>query len=63
MQFGGIGGTSTTDVLVKMIHRWHETTGELGTYVRVVMSHFGKAFDLINHHLLLEKLGGQYTIT
>ena len=26
MQFGGISGTSTTDVLVKVIHIWYEAT-------------------------------------
>ena len=40
MQFGGIGGTSTTDVLVKLIHKWYETTEKLDTYVRVVMLRF-----------------------
>ena len=41
-QFGGISGTSTTDVLVELVHMWYKATD--------------KAFDLINHHLLLDKL-------
>ena len=34
-QFGGMGGASTTDALVEMIHRWSEATDKLDHYVRV----------------------------
>ena len=52
-QFGGIAGTSTTDALVEMTHRWYEAADKLITYVHV---DFSQAFDLINHHILLDTL-------
>ena len=54
-QFGGISGTSTTDVLLEMVNKWYEATDNLDSYVRVVMLDFSKGFDLINHCLLIEK--------
>ena len=37
-QLGGMGGASTTDALVEMIHRWSEATDKLDHYVRVTVA-------------------------
>ena len=39
-----------------LIHHWCEATDRCGTYVRIVLLDFAKAFDLINHEKLLVKL-------
>ena len=54
-QVGGLAGTSTTDALVEMTHKWYEATDKPNTYVRIVLLDFSKAFDLINYNILLEK--------
>ena len=51
-----VGPTSTTDALVEMIHHCCEATDRYGTYVRIVLLDFAKAFDLINHEKVLVKL-------
>ncbi len=45
-KFSGIPGTSTTDALVKMVHKWYEATDQPGSYARTVMIDYNKA--LIN---------------
>ena len=51
-QFGVISGTSTTEVLVELVHMWYKATDKFNSYVRVVMLDISKAFNLINHHKL-----------
>ena len=55
-QFGCIKGSSAVDALVEIVHKWYEATDTLGTYVRILLLYFSKAFDRINHDILLKKL-------
>ena len=57
-QFGSLAGTCTTDALVEMVHQWYEATDSLGTWARVLLLDYSKAFDLINHDILIGKLQG-----
>ena len=55
-QFGGLAGTGTTDALVEMFHSWCEATDKPDSFVRVLLVDYSKAFDHINHELLITKL-------
>ena len=55
-QYGGMAGTCTTDALVEMLHKWYESTDVTGNFARVLFLYYTKAFDLINHDILLNKM-------
>ncbi|PFX34739.1 Transposon TX1 uncharacterized 149 kDa protein [Stylophora pistillata] len=54
-QFGTVPGSSTTEALISMTHAWYSATD--GASVSVILFDFKKAFDLIDHQILVKKLG------
>ncbi len=55
-QFGVIPGSSKCHALIKLIHKWTETTDGNGSTVRVALLDYQKAFDFIDHSILVTKL-------
>ena len=55
-QFAFIPGSCTTFALISMFHQWLCATDGTGSTVRTALLDFGKAFDLIDHHILVTKL-------
>ena len=55
-KFGTIPGSSTIEALISMTHAWYKATDGNGATVRAVLFDFKKAFDLIDHGILVQKL-------
>ena len=55
-QFGTIPNSCTTHALISMTHNWYAGTDGNGATARVVLFDFRKAFDLIDHNVLVRKL-------
>ena len=47
---------NTTFALISMLHKWNGDTDGNSATVRTVLFDFKKALDLIDHHILIEKL-------
>ena len=56
-QFGTVPGSSTTEALISMTHAWYSATDGNEASARVILFDFKKAFDLIDHRILVRKLG------
>ena len=54
-QVGGIPRSSTLHALTSMVHNWNTATESTGAAVRVVFFDYRKAFDFIDHTLLVCK--------
>ena len=55
-QFGTIPNSCTSHALISMTHNWYVNTDGNGATARVVLFDFRKAFDLIDHNILVQKL-------
>jgi len=55
-QFGTISGSSTVLALISMSHKWLEATDGNSASVRVLVFDYRKAFNLIDHKILVNKL-------
>ena len=55
-QVGGIPRSSTLHALTSMVHNWNTATESTGAVVRVVLFDYRKAFDFIDHTLLVCKV-------
>ena len=55
-QYGAVPKSSTTQALIHMVHHWSKETDGNDTTVRVTLFDYQKAFDLIDHKILVNKL-------
>ena len=55
-QFGAIPKSSTAQALISMVHEWARATDWTGAAVRVVLLDYKKAFNLIDHQILVNKI-------
>jgi len=55
-QYGAVPKPSTTQALLHMVHCWAKETDVNGATVRTILFDYRKAFDLIDHKILPDKL-------
>ena len=55
-QFGGIKDSSTSHALVRLIHEWLQAAETPKVVIRSCLIGFSKAFDRIDHNILIHKL-------
>ena len=55
-QYGNVPNSSTTFARMNMVHTWLQSTDGNGSTARVMLFDFRKAFDLVDHNVLVRKL-------
>ena len=55
-QYGAVPKSSTTLALLDMLHDWSKGTDGNSATIRTVLFDYRKAFDLIDHSILIRKL-------
>ena len=55
-QYGAIPYSSTTMALINMLHHWYSGTDGNGSTVRTILFDYRKAFDFIDHEILINKV-------
>ncbi len=55
-QYGCMKKTGIVHILINLVHNWSATTDTLCTFVRVLLLDFKKAFDHVDHTIVLCKL-------
>ena len=53
-QFGSVKGYSTVHALVELLHTCYSSTDASRNFVRILLLDYSKAFDLINHQIVLQ---------
>ena len=53
-QYGGQSGSSAVLALIYLVHKWHIVLDTPGFVIRILFLDFRKAYDLIDHNILLE---------
>ena len=55
-QFGSMPNSSSIHTLISMLHNWNKSTDGNGSSTRIILFDFRKAFDMIDHRILIDKL-------
>ena len=55
-QYGAVPNSSTTQALIHLFHNWSKETDGNSAAVRTILFDHRKAFDFIDHRILVEKL-------